>query len=204
MHGYTWGDRTDDRATCAWDKDYTFPHLRSMAQSLKYKSSIVCILIFDVCYGSKMYFSPQNNVKITPIAEDTPPVFGQAADQDKICNLKPGQITFLVSRKSRKTSQSVVISEVWEGTGLENLGRDKSLWPITGLFGPGNKSNIIWWRIILPSEHAVHHWVAKIGEGTAAGETLFPKCLQRGALHFRCVDSKTFNTFLCNNLKSNF
>lgn len=44
-----------------------------------------------------------------PIAEDTAPVFGQAADQDKICNLKPGQITFLVSRK---TFQCVVISVV--------------------------------------------------------------------------------------------
>lgn len=97
-------------------------------------TDIRCLLRLKKCI-----LSPQNNVKIMPIAEDTPPVFGQAADQDKICNLKPGQITFLVSRKSRKTFQCVVISVVWEGTGLENLGRDKS----TGLFGPGNKSNII-------------------------------------------------------------
>lgn len=57
----------------------------------------------------KCILSPQNNVKIMPIAEDTPPVFGLAADQDKICNLKPGQVTFLVSRK---TFQCVVISVV--------------------------------------------------------------------------------------------
>lgn len=56
-----------------------------------------------------VFYPPPNNVKIMPIAEDTPPVFGLAADQARICNLKPGQITFLVSRK---TFQCVVISMV--------------------------------------------------------------------------------------------